>query len=200
MKTLWMIGWCGALLSAGAALADKDPESLARGWCANCHGADGNSVSPLFPRLAGQQAMYLQKQLQLFREQSRSDQAAHDYMWGVAGGLKDAEIAGVAGYFAAQTPKPNPAPPAAAAELAAGKEIFLRGKGDSVPACFACHGARGEGSEQAPRLAGQHAAYLIKQLRVFSTRQRPAAAAMQAIVHDLSEDDLHNLAIYLQSL
>ncbi|RBH41918.1 cytochrome c4, partial [Pseudomonas sp. MWU13-2860] len=94
-----------AWLLSGAALAERGPETLARSWCANCHGADGNSVSPLFPRLAGQQAAYLQQQLKLFREQSRSDQAAHDYMWGVAGGLNDAEIAGVAAYFAAQQAK-----------------------------------------------------------------------------------------------
>ncbi|UTH76646.1 c-type cytochrome [Chromobacterium sp. IIBBL 290-4] len=200
MKTLWMIGLFGALLLTSAAQADRDPETLARSWCANCHGADGNSVSPLFPRLAGQQAAYLQQQLKVFREQSRSDQAAHDYMWGVAGGLNDAEIAGVAAYFSTQKAKPNPAAPGEAAKLAAGKAIFLQGKGDSVPACFACHGAQAEGTEQAPRLAGQHAAYLLKQLHVFSTSQRPAAVAMQAIVHDLSEDDLNSLAAYLQSL
>ena len=199
MKTIWMMGLFGALLLAGSAQADRDPEALARTWCANCHGADGNSVSPLFPRIAGQQAAYLGQQLKLFREQSRSDQAAHDYLWGVAGGLSDAEIAGVAGYFAAQTPKPNYAA-GDAARPAVGKEIFLRGKGDSVPACFACHGPRAEGTEQAPRLAGQHAAYLLKQLHVFSTSQRPAAVSMQAIVHGLNEEELNSLAAYLQGL
>ncbi|WP_076098030.1 c-type cytochrome [Chromobacterium subtsugae] len=120
-------------------------------------------------------------------------------MWGVAGGLNDAEIAGVAAYFAGQKPKPNAAG-GEAAKIAAGKEIFLHGKGDAVPACFACHGNQAEGTEQAPRLAGQHAAYLLKQLHVFSTSQRPSAVAMQAIIHGLDEDDLNNLAVYLQSL
>ncbi|WP_155419476.1 c-type cytochrome, partial [Chromobacterium subtsugae] len=78
MKLIWVTGLLFALLLVDAAQADRNPEALARTWCANCHGTDGNSISPLFPRIAGQQAAYLQQQLKLFREKSRSDQAAHD--------------------------------------------------------------------------------------------------------------------------
>ncbi|OWY37246.1 cytochrome c4 [Xenophilus sp. AP218F] len=198
MNRLWIWGWLGAMLLAQPALADRDPEALARQWCANCHGADGNSVSPLFPRIAGQQAGYLRQQLTMFRDQTRSDAAAHDYMWGVAGGLSDAEIAGVAAFFAGQAPMPNPAM-SDPARIAAGQAIYQNGKGDAVPACQACHGLKAEGTEQAPRLAGQHAAYLLKQLHVFNTSQRPSAVAMQAIIKSLDEEELRALAAYLQS-
>ncbi|WP_199155071.1 c-type cytochrome [Chromobacterium sp. ASV23] len=190
----------GLLLLGSQALAEQTPEQLARAWCANCHMADGNSISPLFPRLAGQQAAYLQQQLQMFRAKSRSDDAAHDYMWGVAGGLSDEQIMGVAAYFAAQKPAPNPAKRDENL-IAAGKLIYEQGKESSgTPACQACHGPRAEGTDQGPRLAGQHAPYLMKQLHVFESPQRPSAVAMQAIIKTLSADDLHALTAYLQSL
>src|SRR2546427_9732072 len=100
----------GIGLSVALAQAAGSPEDIARQWCANCHRADGNSISPLFPRIAGQQPGYIAQQLQAFRARNRSDQAAHDYMWGIAGTLDDATISGIATYFATQKPLPNPAP------------------------------------------------------------------------------------------
>lgn len=200
MKLRLMLSIPGLVLTFGLAQAATTPERLARTWCASCHMADGNSISPLFPRLAGQQAPYLQQQLQMFRSRGRSDDAAHDYMWGVAGGLSDAQIAGVAAYFAAQKPAPNPAK-GDAALIAAGEAIYRQGReSSSTPACLACHGERAEGSELAPRLAGQHAPYLFRQLQVFNSTQRPSAMAMQAIVKTLSDADLRALAAYLQSM
>ncbi|MCW3478923.1 cytochrome c4 [Neisseriaceae bacterium JH1-16] len=186
-------------LSVTQAHAANSPEDLALQWCANCHGVDGNSISPLFPRLAGQQTTYLVQQLQAFRARNRSDQAAHDYMWGVAGTLDDAAIKGVAAYFSAQRPLPNPAA-VDSAEVSAGRLLYLNGSpATSTPACAVCHGSKAEGNENAPRLAGQHAAYVIKQLHVFQTSQRPSAMAMQGIVKTLSEADIHALAAYLQT-
>lgn len=191
-----------AALALAAALtqAQGSPEDIARQWCANCHNADGNSTSPLFPRLAGQQPAYLVAQLHALRNKSRSDHSAHDYMWGIASTLDDHAIEGIAQYFAAQTPQPNPGK--VDAELAkAGEQLFHNGNASAgIPPCAACHGENGHGTEMAPRLAGQHAAYVEKQLHVFETSQRPSAVAMQAIVKALRPADIQALAAYVQTL
>ncbi|MDN0081961.1 c-type cytochrome [Crenobacter sp. SG2305] len=187
-------------LGLSTALAAGSPEDIARQWCANCHHADGNSISPLFPRLAGQQPAYLEQQLRAFRAKDRSDRSAHDYMWGIAGTLDDATISGLAAYFAAQKPSPNPNP-VDSSLVSAGHELYLNGRADSgTTACATCHGAKAEGSVIAPRLAGQHAAYIVKQLHVFETSQRPSATAMQAIIKTLSESDMRALGAYVQTL
>ena len=189
-----------AALVVSLAQAGDSPEKVAQQWCAACHTATGNSISQLFPRIAGQKQNYIVGQLKEFRSKNRSDEAAHDYMWGVARTLDDSAIDGVARYFAAQKPLPNPRQ-SDNSLVSAGKEIYLRGipaKGAS--ACVACHGDNGQGTEIAPRLAGQHAAYFVKQMHVFETLQRPSAAAMQGIVKSLSDDDVRALAAYAQSL
>ena len=188
-----------ALVGSSAQAGDR-PEKVAQQWCAACHTATGNSISQLFPRIAGQKQNYIVRQLKEFRSKNRSDEAAHDYMWGVARTLDDSAIDGVARYFAAQKPLPNPRQ-SDNSLVSAGKEIYLRGipaKGAS--ACVACHGDNAQGSDIAPRLAGQHAAYFVKQMHVFETLQRPSAAAMQGIVKSLSDADVRALAAYAQSL
>jgi cytochrome c553 len=191
---LMALNLCWQAHAAGTA------EDLARQWCANCHTVTGNSTQPLFPRLAGQQRDYLVQQLQAFRAKSRSDQAAHDYMWGMTAPLDDDTIAGLAQYFSTQKPEPNPAP-ADPALVSAGKQLYLNGDPNAgTPACASCHGANAEGTAIAPRLAGQHAAYLIKQLHIFETTQRPAAVAMQAIIKTLKDSDIQAVAAYVQSL
>jgi cytochrome c553 len=187
-------------LNLSTALAAGSPEDIARQWCANCHRADGNSISPLFPRLAGQQPDYLEQQLRAFRAKSRSDRSAHDYMWGVAGTLDDATISGLAAYFAAQKPIPNPNP-VDSTLVGVGRELYQSGRAASgIAACATCHGAKAEGSAIAPRLAGQHTAYIVKQLHVFETSQRPTATAMQTIIKSLSESDMRALGTYVQTL
>lgn len=73
--------------------------------------------------------------------------------------------------------------------------------GTTPPACAACHGANGEGTGQFPRLAGQHADYVAKQLRVFArTDERPQGAMMKAVAHDLSAKDIDDVAVYIDSM
>ena len=199
MKLVSIVGM-GALLLVALGAQGGTPEDLARQWCADCHNVKGNSTSPLFPRIAGQQHDYLLAQLKAFRDQSRSDPDAHDYMWGMSGRLDDATLEGLATFYAAQKPLPNPATsdPALAK---AGEQLFLNGNSDKgTPACQACHGAHAEGTSIAPRLAGQHAAYLTKQLHVFTGQGRPSAVAMHAIIQTLNEQDIQSLAAYLQQL
>lgn len=166
--------------------------------CSDCHGVDGTSVSPNFPRLAGQPVEYLTAQLQNFRSHHRSDPAGYEYMWGLTHGLTDAQIAGLAEYFSAQVPRRNASVQPALLPL--GKKIFEEGVPErGTPPCSACHGADGKGMGTFPRLALQHQEYLIKQLRVFkSTEQRPGTPMTQ-VTHNLTSREIKSVAAYLQA-
>ncbi len=166
--------------------------------CSNCHGVDGNSVSPNFPRLAGQIPGYLVSQLENFRSHQRSDPPGFEYMWGISHHLTDAQIAGLAEYFAQQKPTANA--PVNAATMAAGKLIFENG----VPAkeaapCMACHGPGAQGMGPFPRLAGQHQDYLVKQLHVFQETEGRPGTPMKQITHLLSDEEMQAVAGYLQA-
>ena len=142
------------------------PAVTATQVCSNCHGVDGNSVSPNFPRLAGQNPGYLATQLENFRSHQRSDPPGFEYMWGISHHLSDDQIKGLAEYFAKQVPQVNA--PVDARLMAAGKAIFENGVSDKeVAPCMACHGPQAQGIASFPRLAGQHQDYLVKQLHVF---------------------------------
>ena len=168
--------------------------------CSNCHGIDGNSVSPNFPRLAAQQEAYIIAQLGQFKSHNRSDPAGFEYMWGLSKHLTDDQIKGLAAYFAAQKPSANAS--GGATLMREGKEIFEKGiPASSVPSCATCHGAEAQGNGAFPRLAGQHADYLIKQLNVFQkTEQRPEGAVMKTITHFLTPDNMAAVATYLQAI
>lgn len=174
--------------------------TLAAQVCSNCHGLDGNATSPNFPRLAGQPEQYLALQLKSFRGHDRRDPAGFEYMWGLSRVLTDAQIDRLAAYYSAQTPKANPASLGTASD--AGKAIFAEGLPDQhVPACATCHGANGEGHDQFPRLAGQHADYVVKQLVVFQrSDERPEGAIMKVVAHELRPDQIASIAAYVQGI
>lgn len=174
------------------------PEVTAMQVCSNCHGIDGNSVSPNFPRLAGQQEVYLIAQLEGFRSHHRSDPAGYEYMWGISRSLTDDQIKGLAEYFSRQQPRPND--PVASTQMARGKEIFEQGVPEREAApCMACHGANAQGLGAFPRLAGQHQDYLVKQLHVFQETEGRPGTPMKQITHFLTHEDMVNVAGYLQS-
>jgi cytochrome c553 len=173
------------------------PQVTARQVCSNCHAVDGVSISPNFPRLAGQQKDYLVAQLRNFRSHQRSDPAGYEYMWGITRKLSDATIDGLADYFSAQAPRPNA--PVDAALLPLGRQIFEEGVPDKAPPCFACHGAHGEGLASFPRLAGQHSDYLVKQLHIFQeTEQRPGTP-MKEVAHQLTKAQIVAVSAFLQA-
>ncbi|MGZ5071990.1 MAG: c-type cytochrome, partial [Usitatibacter sp.] len=161
---------------------------------------DGNSVSPNFPRLAGQPSQYLVSQLTQFRSHNRSDPAGFVYMWGLSRGLTDGQIGELSKYFSEQPAMPNAPGDARLSE--AGREIFDKGiPAASVPACSTCHGPKGYGADGFPRLAGQHADYVAKQLGVFrNTEQRPEGAVMKVVSHSLTPQDMRAVAAYVQGL
>jgi len=174
--------------------------TMAEQVCSNCHGLDGNSISPNFPRLAGQPAAYLASQLKQFRSHNRADPAGFIYMWGLSRGLSDSQIEDLAKYFAAQVPRPNAPGTSLLAEK--GRIIFDGGISEGgVPACSSCHGPQGQGTDTFPRLAGQHADYVVKQLAIFrNTEQRPDGAVMKAVSHSLTTQDMNAVAAYVQGL
>ncbi len=163
--------------------------------CGYCHEYDGNSRMGGFPRLAGQRYDYLRKQLLDFRAGRRTGR-----MQATAELLSDADIGAVAGYFSAQVPA---YPEGARREDPLAAVLYSRGDaGRGVPACAGCHGARGEGREHYPRLAGQHAEYLVLQLRDFAggARSNDEGAVMRRIAAALSEPESAALATYLAGL
>jgi cytochrome c553 len=167
--------------------------------CAICHGVDGNSISPNFPRLAGQQATYIIDQLQNFRAHGRSDPAGFEYMWGLSHRLTDDQIKGLAEYFAKQAPKPNASVDAKL--VAAGGTIYEKGvPAKEAPPCVDCHGPKAEGVANFPRLANQHRDYLVKQLQVFQRTDERPNTPMTQVAHLLSRADMEAVAGYLQSM
>lgn len=179
---------------------DVPPVVTAQQVCSNCHGIDGNSTSPNFPALAAQQETYFVEQLKGFRSHNRHDPAGFEYMWGLSRHLTDEQIKGLAEYFAKQTPVPKSASDPKLMSL--GGQIFEKGVPEkNIPACTVCHGPQGQGKEGYPRLADQHADYIIKQLQVFQrTDERPEGAVMKTVAHDLTVDNMRAVAAYLQSL
>jgi cytochrome c553 len=197
-----------AAVVAGCASPDRSrnladpaapPLALAQQVCSACHGIDGNPVSPQFPRLAGQQASYLVSQLTNFRSHGRSDPDGYIYMWGLSRQLTDAQIAGLADYFSKQVPRRPRVGAVDAAVLAEGKRIYEEGVPEqAVIACASCHGPRGEGIAAFPRLAFQHADYLVKQLDVFQNTQQRPGTPMEFVAHPLTGDNKHAVALYMQ--
>jgi cytochrome c553 len=175
-------------------------KTLAEQVCSNCHELDGNSVSPNFPRLAAQQKPYVVEQLKGFRAHNRHDPAGFEYMWGLSRSLTDKQIDGLADYYARQEPAGKMRTDLVRAT--AGRSIFENGIAEkNIPACQTCHGAQARGNEQFPRLAGQHADYVVKQLQVFQrTDERPEGAVMKIIAHELTLENMKNVAEYVQGL
>jgi cytochrome c553 len=203
--SIWMTGIARAADSpaevpAATPMTDAQQAALRKTieTCGTCHGINGRSVAPTFPNLAAQSAPYIELQLHAFKDQSRADPDAQAYMWGMASLLSDATISGLASYFAAQ--------PAAvgtsgnATLIAQGKKLYEEGvPGRQIPPCATCHGPRAQGMATFPRLAGQHAPYLLKQLLVIQSVLR-VAPVMHGIVKDLTKDQMQAVVAYLESL
>jgi len=175
--------------------------TLAQQVCSNCHGMTGSSISPNFPNLAAQVEPYVIEQLNGFKSHSRSDPAGFEYMWGLSRGLTEEQIKGLAAYYAGQTPERLPIE-GDAARREAGRLVFEQGVADKgVPACQGCHGPEGQGMAAFPRLAGQHADYVVKQLVVFQrTDERPEGSIMKTVAHDLTTQNIADVAAYVQSM
>jgi cytochrome c553 len=167
-----------------------------KGVCQNCHGQTGDSVSPIYPRLNGQQADYLAAQLKAFRGRGRDDTHARGYMWVVARTLDDKTIAELGAYYASQKPTQSQTGGALSAE---GEKIFLNGDlARGVVACQQCHGKSGDGNGIFPRIAGQHAAYFRMVMGAFRSGLR-RNDVMGPVAQKLSDREIEALASYLSN-
>lgn len=195
-----------ALLSVSAALGA--PGALAAGdasagkakanTCAGCHGADGNSANPEWPKLAGQHPGYLVKQLQEFKAGDRENAT----MAPMAAPLSEQDMQDLAAYYAAQEIQHGQADPELV-EL--GEQIYRGGnKASGVSACMACHGPAGKGNPAAnfPALAGQHATYTEIQLKAFRSgaRANDYGSMMRNVAARMTDAEIKAVASYIQGL
>jgi cytochrome c553 len=173
-------------------------KTIALQVCSNCHGMTGASISPTFPKLAGQTHDYLVAQLTDFKSHARSDPNAKRFMWGFTH-LTDAQIDQLATYFSQQPVVRGE--PADHLVMDQGQAIFMNGLPDKgVTACVTCHGQRAEGKGDYPALAGQHADYVVKQLEVFrTTESRPRGALMKAVCANMTEQEMQAVAAYVEA-
>lgn len=222
-----MIALPAALLATGLLMAHAETPSstpqkptplhgqkLVDAYCAGCHGPDGNSPDPQYPKIAGQKGYYLRTELRAFKRDTRKS----DVMSGVASALSDAQIVELAHFFSRQRVKPDTVKDHQLADL--GSRIF-RYPGRGVPACAACHSPGGSGpgmmggrggmmgggmmggmmgnTAAVPNLFGQHAGYTAQQLNAFANGKR-RGAVMGPIAARLSPRERQAVADYLSGV
>ena len=180
--------------AAGDAEAGKQKAQI----CAACHAADGNSINPIWPKLAGQHAEYISKQLNDFKAGSRKN----DQMSPMSANLGKEDIADLAAYFASQNIKHGKTDPSM---LELGQKIYRAGDiNASVPACLACHGPTGRGNPAAlyPALGGQYATYIQAQLKAFreAARTNDVNEVMRTIVGRMTDEEIKAVSEYVQGL
>ena len=192
-----------AFISVTSAVAADfgDPakaQPIANRICAACHGADGNSPLPMNPSLAGQHPEYLFKQLNEFKSGSRNNAV----MMGMVAGVSAEDMRNLAAYYAAQ--KPNETAAKDKELVAQGRMLFRGGNvASGVAACAGCHSPNGAGiPSQYPRLAGQHPAYVVAQLKAFRAgdRANDSNNMMRAVAGRLTDKEIAAVAEYLSAL
>ena len=190
---------CGEASAQGGGKA----QSIASQVCAACHAADGNSIAPANPKIAGQFPEYLDKQLRDFKAQSGKKAVRESaIMAGMVANLSDADMKGLADFYASQKLKPAAAADKDLATL--GQKVWRGGNAASgVPACAGCHGPAGAGLPgQYPRLAGQYAEYLAAQLKLFKEggRANDPNGAMRGVAARLTEREIRAVSEYAAGL
>jgi cytochrome c553 len=183
----------GVHLTVHAQADEARARKIVGGVCFVCHGMDGNSASELFPRLAGQHAEYIARQLEHFKSGQRKSPTMAD----MVAKLTPDEMLAVGRYFEKQSVTPDPVKEPDLAAM--GRYVYLYGNRFSgVPACASCHGPKALGTMQLPRLAGQHAPYLDNQLKQFHQRERTNDnAVMHAIVSKMTALEMAAVAEFL---
>jgi len=166
--------------------------------CAVCHGSDGNSVNPIWPKLAGQHSIYIVKQLNDFKDGNR----VNAQMTGMVASLTEQDMVDLALYFEDQKNNLGFAEPDLVSQ---GQKIYRAGDSEKgIAACMACHGPAGSGNPGAmyPSLRGQHAEYTMMQLKMFKTGERnnDANAVMRSIASRMTDSQINAVSEYIQGL
>ncbi|RDE18374.1 cytochrome c4 [Motiliproteus coralliicola] len=189
------LGFSGAVMAQGDAAAGEGKAAV----CFGCHGPDGNSIGPTFPKLAGQHENYLTKQLKDIKTGVRPS----PLMIGFAAGLSDQDMADLSAFFAKFDASKGPV--ADEALVAKGKEIYNAGiQSKGVAACAACHAPDGNGNGLAnfPAVRGQYAMYVDGQLKAFRSgaRANDPAKMMRDTAGKLSDADIAAVSAYIESM
>jgi cytochrome c553 len=192
-----------AVATANAAEGNAEAGKGKAAMCAACHGADGNSLVPMYPKLAGQSASYLVKQLAEFKLGMTSGGKSgrvDPVMGGMAMALSEQDMADVAAFYASQTLTAGNG-----SENALGKKLYLGGNAEmEVTACVACHGVNAKGMPSAgfPALASQNAEYLKIQLEKFrnGSRNNDLNGMMRGVAANLTDEEITALSQYMSSL
>lgn len=166
---------------------------IAGGSCFLCHGAQGESTSEVFPRLAGQNAAYITRQLAAFKSGQRKSSAMAE----MVAKLTPDEMTALGHYYAKLPPISEEPKDPQLAQM--GRYIYHAGNRFSgVPACASCHGASGEGAANLPRLASQFSGYLFTQLKQFNKRERTDDNAVMHVIADkMTELEMAAVSEYL---
>lgn len=188
------------VLAANHAYAAGDPAAgkTKSATCAACHNADGNSTNPEWPKLAGQNARYLEKQLRDFKSGARKN----EIMAGIVAPLSEQDMADLSAFFASMSRSGGFA---SEARLQTGEKIYRGGNPESkVPACMACHGPAGAGDPLGgiPSLSGQHAKYTATQLNAFrdGARSNDDKAMMRDVARWMTMEEIDAVAEYIAGL
>ncbi|ROO02790.1 cytochrome c4 [Pseudomonas moraviensis] len=197
VSLLLTVGISGVAHAAGDAAAGQAKAAV----CGACHGPDGNSMAPNFPKLAGQGERYLDKQLR----DIKSGKRVVLEMTGLLTNLNDQDLADISAYFASQKGSVGAADPKI---VARGEALFRGGNLEKgLPACTGCHSPNGAGNAAAgfPHLGGQHAQYIAKQLTDFRKEvdgrdNDGDAMTMRTIARKLSDEDIAAVSSYIQGL
>lgn len=191
--------FCGTVLAAvGDPIAGKAKSEV----CAACHGVDGNSVTAIWPKIAGQPEKYLVKELTEYRKGEKGKRFDPS-MFGMTQALSDQDILDLAAYYAGQTQTPGASKPEG---IALGQKLYRGGDPSrGIPACGpSCHGIRGEGLEMAgiPRLSGQQLDYTIDQLKKFrsGTRADDPNGIMRDIAKRMTDEEIQAVSNYASGL
>ncbi len=190
-QALPIIAFLAYILAPASSHAEEPPNPL----CTSCHNSDGNSTNPDYPKIAGLDAAYIAKQIKDFKNYKR----ANNVMGPLSETIDEAQIDALAKYYSKQKRAPEAVTdPSLAAK---GQLIYDQGiDATAVPACGGCHETDGSGSRKFPRLAGQHTAYLISQMKNFRSGVRNNDGRMRAVARRLTEDEIVAVAEYIAGL
>jgi cytochrome c553 len=187
------------LVLMSSTLLAQTPGPAAAEICLTCHGPAGDAISaapgaPAVPRLEGQHAEYLVKQLRDFKAGKRKN----DLMMPVLATLRGRQFSELAAHFSSLSTERRPSVEASSADK--GRVLYEEGNtATGVPACVGCHRANGVGAPRYPRLAGQRPAYVVQQLTNFKqgARTNDRAHVMRSIAEKLTDDEMAAIATYL---
>jgi len=194
------------VFAAGDAAAGQSKSAA----CAACHMPDGNSVVPMFPKIAGQSSSYIFNQLQAFKANDRVDPSMNPQV----AQLSEQDMQDLAAHFSAQAVKLNEGATADAAGV--GRNVYLKGNiQNGVIACVGCHGQKGEGNQaalektlkdplvvEAPAVGAQHSAYIVKQLKAFKAGERDndVGKVMRNIAAGMTDEEIQAVSDYIATL